>query len=248
MSISRSADTNEQPSQKIWDQFSPYVNPPIAAMIAIVPSYYGFVAKSFQQIGEKIPHMSVMEAVKGSFKAAPSIGVTVGTQMVVQSLVEKAIMMRSDKKDQKPSFETMLVSSMIVGGVSALPLAVFNGQTMGQTVRQSLKAFSTKQAIAIIARETSFLFSLRVSAPLSAYMKGSCGENKAVDYVSAFASGAIGSIVGHPFDTALTLWQKSMEVNFHQLMRGSPMKALAVGGFSVFYRAANELLESASNK
>ncbi|MBI5346154.1 MAG: hypothetical protein HZB76_03325 [Chlamydiae bacterium] len=236
-------------TKKVWAQFSPYINPPLAAMAAIVPVFYGFAAKSAQQLGLPIPRMSVRKAVEGGWKAIPAIGITVGLQMVGQGFVENAIMGASDKKDQKPSFATMLIGSAIVGGISAIPLAVFNGKTMEKTARQALMALSAKQVGVIISRETIFLLSIRMIGPLSAYMKHSCGENKAVDYGSAFASGAIGSIIGHPFDTALTLWQKGMEVkNVRQLMRGCPMKALAVGGFSVCYKAANELLESASKK
>lgn len=109
---------------------------------------------------------------------------------------------------------------------------------------KSLKSLSAKQTGAILLRETSFLFSLRVSGPLSAAMKQHFGENKAVEFGSAFVSGTIGSLIGHPADTALTLWQKGMKVEkLRHTMRGAPAKALAVGGFSVCYKLVNKLLE-----
>lgn len=75
--------------------------------------------------------MAVKEALKAGVKVAPTVGVIIGTQMIVQSIVEKALL----KDEQQPaSFATILASVIIVGGVSAPPLAVFNGQTMGRTI------------------------------------------------------------------------------------------------------------------
>ncbi len=249
MSSSSSIAPNEQPYKGIGSSIAPYVIPPCAASAAIVPVFYGFIAKSAQQTGNKIPDMSIKEALKEGFKTAPTVGLIVGTQMVVQNLVEKFLMKLSNgTKDQSSGFLPMLVSSMIVGMLSAPPLAVFNGQSMGMKPLQSLKRLSAKQTGAIVARETSFLFSLRVSGPVSELMKRRCGENKAVEYSSAFVSGAIGSLIGHPADTALTCWQKNMKVDtFRQAMRGGPIKAMTVGGFSVCYKIAKELLESISN-
>jgi hypothetical protein len=225
---------------------APYFVPPVAASAAIVPVFYGFVAKSALQLGEKsIPRMSIVESLTKGIKAAPTIGVIIGTQMIVQMLVENALLRANKKTDQKLplSFSAMLVSSMIVGAISAPALAVFNGQTMGQTVMKSLKSLSVKQTGAILVRETSFLFSLRVSEPLSNAMKQHFGENKCVELGSAFVSGAIGSLIGHPADTALTLWQKGMKIEKPcHVMRGAPAKALAIGGFSVGYKLVNKLL------
>src|SRR5207253_3133871 len=97
-----------------------------------------FVAKSAQQMGEKIPRMPITKVITGGLKAAPTVGVIVGTQMGVQKVVEKAL----TKND--PSFTSMLASSLIVGGVSAPALAAFNAQTMGRTIRESLKALSIR--------------------------------------------------------------------------------------------------------
>lgn len=225
----------------------PYVTPLFAASAAIVPVFYGFVVKSARQLGNPIPRMSLLESLKGGLKAAPTIGAVVGTQMVVQMLVEKAILkMNRTGNDQKKTvdFTTMLLGSMVVGIVSAPALAVFNGQTMKQTPQASLKSLSVKQTGAILLRETSFLFSLRVSDPLSNAMNRHLGEGKAVEFGSAFVSGAIGSVIGHPADTALTLWQRKIKIEkLRHLMRGAPAKALAVGGFSVGYKVVNNLLE-----
>ena len=244
MSSSSSVQSG-QPAGGVWASMAPYVAPPLAASAAIVPTFYGFAAKSAQQIGKPIPRMSILEALKGGFKAAPTIGIIVGTQMVSQATIEKVFMKYLGSEDKKPSFSFMLISSIVVGGISAPALAVFNGQTLGRTAMQSLKEFPWKQRIAIVSRETSFLFSLRISDPISDAMKRVYGNNKSVEYGSAFISGAMGSIIGHPADTALTRWQNEMKVeSFRQSMKGAPMKALAVGGFSVLYKAVQDILKS----
>ncbi|OGN53546.1 MAG: hypothetical protein A2Y28_01765 [Chlamydiae bacterium GWC2_50_10] len=233
------------PSAFSRSQFSsllPYLTPPVAASLSIVPVFYGFVVKSAQQLGKPLPRMRASEILKAGFKAAPTIGITIGTQMVVQGIVENLLMKKSDgQKNEGKELRSMIVSSMIVGGVSAPPLAVFNGQTMGRTVIQSLRALSIKQTGAIMTRETSFLFSLRVSGPVSSWMKRNFKESRSVEYGSAFLTAAIGSLIGHPADTALTLWQKEMKLKtIRQSLQGAPVRALAVGAFAILYKSAKE--------
>lgn len=227
---------------KRWGSMSQYAAPPIAASLAMIPFFYGFTAKSAQQVGDSIPSMTLKEAFKGGLKASPTIGTIVGTQMVVQHLAEKALM----KGDSEPDFTKMFASAFIVGGFSAPALAIFNGQTMGQTASESISRLSARQAGAIVSRETSFLFSIRISDPVSQSMKKRYGDNKIVEYSSAFFSGAVGSLIGHPADTVLTLWQKGMKITHpSQLMRGAPIKALATGGFSSLYKFIKELFSRA---
>lgn len=235
-------------TQENFSHLAFYLTPPIAASVAIVPVFYGFVAKSAQQLGEPIPRMSIYEALKGGYKAAPTIGTIVGTQMIVQGIVEKELKHSGDSKEPA-CFSSMLASSALVGGLSAPALAVFNGQTMGRHALDSLKALTPWQAGAIVSRETSFLLSLRVSDPAGLAMKRITGDTKAVEYSSAFVSGAVGSVIGHPADTALTLWQRGAKVsNLRQLMRGAPVKSLATGGFSVCYKVTKEALEKAQGR
>src|SRR5947209_3802889 len=54
---------NGPPSEKVWTSIAPYIAPPVAASAAIVPSFYGFVAKSAKQLGEPIPRMTIREAL-----------------------------------------------------------------------------------------------------------------------------------------------------------------------------------------
>jgi hypothetical protein len=211
--------------------------------MAIVPVFYGFMVKSALQTGSPIPAFSMKTALWEGMKAAPTIGLIVGTQMVAQNLAEKGIMQLTGNTE--PQFISMLASSILVGAVSAAPLAVFNGMTMKQTARESLSSLTARQALAIVARETSFLFSLRISGPVGEVMKENLGDSRAVKVGAAFTSGAIGSLIGHPADTALTLWQKKQEIrSARQLMNGGAAKAVTVGVFTICYGAAKELIES----
>lgn len=235
---------NEQAG--IWSRFAPFLTDPIAAGIAIIPTYYGFVKKSCKQIDKPMPTKTMQQWLFSSVKSSPTVSVIVGTQLIAQNLIEKAIVKLSGK-NEKNNFASMIFSAIMVGFVSSIPLAVFNGQTLDRTPMQSLKFLNCKQITAIVARETSFLFSLRISEPVSNAMKEICGDSKATEYGSCFASGAIGSLIGHPADTAFTLWQKEIEVkSLSQLMRGSSTKAVTVGCFAVCYNIAKKTLESRS--
>jgi hypothetical protein len=216
----------------------PYVIPPVSASLAIVPVFYGFIVKSAQQLQQPIPKMTAKEVFKRGWKAAPTIGGMVGTQMIGQEIFERLF-----NQGHQPKFASMLASSALVGMLSVPACAVFNGQTMGRTVKESMKSLSKRQAMAIIAREASFVFSVRISGPVSEQMKNSLGDHKAVQYSSIFVSGAIGGLIGHPADTALTLSQEGVEVtHFRQLLRGASVRALTVGGFSFFYKLTQEAM------
>ncbi len=241
MSSSSTAASNGQPPKGVWFSIAPYAIPPVAAAAAIVLVFRDMIAKSAQQKGQLIPDMTFMAGMKEGVKAAPTVGAIVGTQMVVQSVVEKLL---SGASDTQSLFLT-LASSAIVGTASAPVLAVFNGQTMGWSVRESLQRFSARQGMAIAVQETAFVGGLSVADQLAAVMRKRFGNNKAVDYTAAFVAGAAGSLAGHPANTALTRWQSGMTVeNARQLMWGSVRKARAVGVFSVVYKLGKETLNS----
>lgn len=134
-------------------------------------------------------------------------------------------------------------SSVATAAISAYPLAVFNRQTAGHALRACFQRPDARQIAAIIVRETSFLASLSISQPAGKAMKNTFGENKAVEYLSAFASGAVAGIVGHPADTYLTLCQNAVKIeNVRQLTRGGGARACAVGFFNVCYMAVSNHL------
>lgn len=241
-SITNPSAQNEQANMTMrdaWTHASPYIAPPVAAGLSVIPVSYGFNIKSALQLGNPFPRMSFSEILRGGIAMSPTVGGIVGTQMIAQNMAQKGLKQISGGKDEdRASFAQTFIASAIVGLVSAPGLAVFNGQTAGKKVKDSLRELSPKQAMMITARETSFLFSLAASGPISDYMEKKCGENKIVGYASTFISGSIGSIVGHPFDTALTLDQHKMKMrNFRHLMQGGGAKALTVGGFAICYKA-----------
>ncbi len=229
-----------------WSYMAPYLTPPMAASLAIVPVYYGFNAKSHLQRGMNIPKLGCKVRLLEGIKAAPVIGGIVGTQMLTQAFVEWA----TADVLKKGSFTSMLFGAVFVGAISAPCLAAFNGRTVGMSFGQSVKELSSKpkQGMAIVARETSFLFSLRISNPLGTQMKAIFGDNSAVDYAAAGISGAVGSLIGHPFDTALTLSQANQDVVMKQLMRGAFTKAVTVGLFSICYKSISQVLMGVEKK
>jgi hypothetical protein len=233
--------------RNMWLSTAPYVVPTgisaFAASSAIVIPFYGFMAKTDKQLGKPIPPWSRLALVKG-IKAAPTIGVTVATQIATQKVFEELFKKSLEEKNQKfGGFVSMVGSALAVGAISAPTLAAFNAQTAGRGVLESLRGLSIKQTGAIMTREASFLLSVRISDPLGEKMRQLIGDNKGVEYASTFASGAIGSVIGHPADTALTMWQEGLKIqSLRQLMRGGSIKAGACGFFTVGYKAVKELL------
>jgi len=218
------------------DRAYPYLVPPICAGVAIVPVFRDLMPKSAQQLG-KIPNVSLREGVKEGIKASRTVGVLVGSQMILQGAVERNLTQNDG------SLEAKLKSSAIVGFFSSPVVAIFNGQSMKWRALKSLRRLNSKQALAITVQESAFVGGISAADKLAAVMKSRFGDNKAVEYSAAFASGAMGSLVGHPANTALTRWQAGLKVtSARQLMWGSMRKARAVGAFSVLYRLGKEVL------
>ncbi len=237
--ISSSAP-NEPSSKGIWPSVASYIVPPFTASVAIVFVFRDMVAKSAEQLGQFVPSMTFREGVKRGVKAAPTVGAIVGTQMILQNMVEKALV------GDKPSLSSKFASSAIVGTASAPVLAVFNGQTMGRGVRESLRKFSPRQGLAIAVQETAFVIGISASDQLATKMRKKFGDTKAVDYTATFVAGAAGSLAGHPANTALTRWQAGLTVDhFSQLMWGAARKARAIGCFAVLYKFGKETLTPA---
>lgn len=237
--MSSSINSSTPPQNGFWASITPYVVPPVAASIAIVPVFRDMVAKSAMQKGQPIPCVPFSASLKAGIKAAPTVGAIVGTQMIIQSLLEKTL-----AEDSKATnLSSTLASSAIVGAISAPVLAVFNGQTMGWSMRESLRKFSPRQGLAIATQETAFVGGLSVSDKLAIVMRRNFGDYKAIDYTAAFIAGSVGSLAGHPANTALTRWQSGMPLNsFSQSMWGATRKARAIGCFSIVYKLGKDLL------
>ncbi len=249
--MTTSTTSNPPASRGVWPSLAPYVVPPAAAFVAIVPAFYDMVAKSALQKGLSAPSMTLLQGVKGGFGAAPTVGVIVGTQMILQGRVEQAFikafpnLFTEDSNRAKASLT--LASSAVVGGISSPFLAVYNGKTMMPpwSFRESLARFSLKQAGAITLQETGFVAGLAAADLVSVPIKKMFGNSKAVEYSAAAIAGALGSLVGHAGNTALTRWQNGMTVDsLRQLNWGSLRKARGNAVFAVVYKLGKEVLNS----
>lgn len=220
-----------------WSDMAPYVTPPVAAGMSIVPVFGDMIAKSAQQLNKPVPKLSIVSALKEGCRVAPTVGAIVGTQMVLQQQIERQL-----NEGGEGDLKTKLVSSATVGALSSPVLAVFNGQSLGWGVLQSIRRFTPKQAGAITAQETAFVLGLSAADEVASVMKSHFGEHRAVDDGAAFISGAMGSLAGHPANTALTRWQQGLAVDsFRQSMWGAMRKARCVGCFALLYKWGKEL-------
>ncbi len=232
-----------QPGQKadgIQDAIYRAVIPAASATVAIVPVFYGLIAKSAKQKGSPTPLMKVRDLFQLSLKAAPSVGALVGSQIVAQSYVEKWIEEARGAKD----LTSMATAAALVGTLTAPFSAIFNGITLKQSLSHSMRSMSGAQVLAITVRETSFLAAIRISKPLSQELKEQMGEKKSTEIISSFVSGAIGSVIGHPADTYLTRLQCNLQISARDLMRGSMIKAASVGCFTILYNEAKDTFKS----
>lgn len=148
--MTSSATSNQSSVRETWASLAPYAVPPVAASAAIVPAFYDMVATRALQKGQQVPSMTGFQVMKGGFGAAPTVGALVGTQMVLQGRVEKALvntfpnLFGGDSNKAKASLT--LSSSALVGALSSPFLAVYNGKTMTPpwSVKESLSKFSLK--------------------------------------------------------------------------------------------------------
>ena len=237
---------NQNGQQKgIWANIVSYAGPPGVASIALLPNFRDIIAKSCLQTGQVLPKISILQGIKRGLPAAPTIGGIVAMQMFLQKGVENNLI----GETHKGSLWGMGISAAIVGGISAPCLALFNGQSMGWSVRESLSKFTLKQGVAITCQETAFVGGLCAADRLAIPMKQKLGDNKAVEYLAAFVAGVAGSLVGHPANTALTRWQSGQTIDsFRQLWWGALIKARAIGCFSVLYKLGMETINSTVDK
>jgi len=237
---------NGQARGGLYASLLPYLAPPSAATIAIVIPFRDFVMKSQRQLQEPVLHIGLKQSLAVGVKAAPVVGGIVGVQMVAQKGIEKMLAKRSSSDNaQSNSLARILASAAVVGVISSPFLAMFNARTISQPALEALKKLTPLKVGAIVAQETGCVAAIAISNPLSERAKRLLGENKAVEYGSVFATGVLGSLAGHPANTALTRWQagKSVE-NISQLMRGSLTRARGFGTFVLCYKITNDFFKS----
>ncbi|MES2272561.1 MAG: hypothetical protein V4487_00005, partial [Chlamydiota bacterium] len=154
---------NEQPSQGVGFLIAKYGAPPLSAAAAIPLVFRDLSGCSDQQRGLPISKMTRWEGIRRGLRVSPTIGLTIGVQMVLQSAIEKRIVGES----KKTSLSSALASSAIVGTVSSPCLAVISGQRMGWSPIKTLRKFSPKQALAIAVQETCFVGGLSLADQLA---------------------------------------------------------------------------------
>lgn len=249
-----SSTSSDPPSRGVWPSLAPYVGPPCAASLAIIPVFYGLMVKSAQQQGLPAPSITsrnLLQGVKGGIGAAPTVGAMVGAQMVLQDLVQNTLAKTFPnffiKGLDQAELSLTFTSSVLVAGLSSPLVAVYNGKTMTPpwSFRKSLSKFSPKQAGAILLQETGFIAGLAAAGPVSVRMKQWLGDNEAVAYLAASTTAALGSLAGHPGNTALTRWQNGMTVDkIGQLYRGAVSRMGVSIGFGIVYRFITKTLNS----
>jgi len=214
--------------------------PPVAAGISIIPCYYFFAAKSAQQIGDPLPRMTVLQALSKGVKSAPSPGTAVGVQMILQDKVDQYCQTYFGE-----GLYSKFASSGLIGIATAIPLGIYNGQTMGYTMAHSFQRLSLKQIVAISTREVFSVSALAISEPVCEAAKKTLGDNQVVKTGSAFATGMAGSFVGHFADASFTRWQGNLTVDrLSQLTLGFKYRAMGLGCFTALYQFTKENLSS----
>lgn len=293
-----------------WD-YRPWIVPPIAAGVSIIPAFHFFAQKSAEQmkgltpikkavvqkpvqpnplfesmkkrvqkgasdnyiistmrkavlesgkmvcppfqkgsakVFARFPVMRVFfEAMKGGFKATPTISCIVGTQLVAQNKVEEIITKQFETMNGEPSLKVMVISSMVVGLVSSPLLAIFNSQTQGETLRESLKlkGFTPKLAGIIAGKETIFVLLIRANDPVTKAAKKRFGNNKPVEWGTILFNSIVAGNLSQPLDTAAILEQNGIKLDsFNRAMKGGGYRALGLTVFGITYKESKDYLYS----
>jgi hypothetical protein len=221
----------------------------VAAGPAIIVPYYGLVWKSRNQLGLNRPTFNLNNSIFGGIKAAPTIIGIIGTQMILTNGINNGLTMLG-----LDGLQSKVCSLLSVSILSIYPLALFNGQTMGVNWKESLRSISLKQGASIVARESTFLGTEWLAETIHEHLKTYMGDSKQTEYGSTAIAGGMASLLGHPFDTALTRDQqrqanklpsaKIIDVpkgNFS--MAGAIPKSVAIAIFYYAYKLSNDSLQ-----
>lgn len=208
--------------------------PPLAASLAMfpLPICYGYAWKSARQLGTRMP--SLKRIFLNSFKMAPTMGVIVGIQMAAENAFESMTRNKFEVKDNS-SIKTASASSLIGALASVYPIVVVNGWTINKCMKDSLKDLTFKKSCAIVANEMCFILALKTCGLWSQRVPSS-NENPLAENLRVMLSATIGTVIGHPFDTMLTCWQRQKKIeNFRRLMRGVIPNIITTACFTLIY-------------
>lgn len=209
------------------------------ASISVVPPFWFLMKKSAIQTGSGIPNYST--AFMCGIRAIPNTAATVGTQIFFESEA------RNYFEQNGIAGAKLDLFSCGVGALASSPMyAIMNLQTMNtEFFSAARQAFRDPLALSIIfCREIYFLGTLSVSQKITDCVQNKLGKNRFIENSSYFLIGSSGALLGHPFDTVLTLRQKNIRFPVFSepgkfcgvLMRGGFNKAVGVGLFNVLYQ------------
>lgn len=210
-----------------------------AAITAISIVYPLFVKKTFMQLERAMPVSTLREGLKERAKA----GVILGAQINLQNLVETKSGEWFFSHEKEASLKRLVFAAVITSIISAPLMAAFNARTGGKTWKEAFISLSPRQVGMLTLRELGFLFTVRVSEPLSKRAKKHFGDHKAVEYTTAGLIAMTGSMLTQPADTLFTRMQFKLPLQWERraLMLGWLPRMMGVTGFVVSKKAATEL-------
>ena len=201
------------------------------AGVSLTPVFWCFMQKSRFQLG--IPgYVNYYDSFKTGFRAIPNTAATISIQLYIEELSKRFL--------QKVGVDNTYLTGLgcFFGGLFSAPMYdVMNRQSMGTSTIQAFKAFCKHplSTAPIVVREFCFLGGIQASNPVANWMQATFGENEYVKNSSCFATCFLASLVGHPFDTILTIMQAKKHWDAKILMKGSGTKAVGVGLFGMIY-------------
>lgn len=205
----------------------------VAAAAALPFAFGDLIRKSNLQmeVREKVLHANGF--IRGC-KAAPVVGGTIGAQLAVQRFFETLIV---EHAEVEKSFGVTAAAATATGVATAVPLAVINGWTMGQSAKATCRNLCRKQIAAIALTEGAFVGGIVAGDHLGAKLKREFGDYQAIDYLAAGAAGGLGSLLGHSFNTYATRMSGGLPTAVRQSMLGSATKVRAIATFAVAKKA-----------
>ena len=233
---------NNNFEENLWKQAQSIAIEPIAAGLAIIPTFYGFQVKTALQRGVSIPKYKPLSALKDGLRASPLIAAMISSQRIGQMALDQAIQKQFGCHE---NFITAITSSAVIGVACTPAMVIFTGMTQRKSAINSLKDLSLKQFGASAAIEVGFLAGMGATGPMIKLFQQKFGNAKSVEYGGAFSSGFIGAMAGHAGDSAMTMWQNTIKIeNLKQLGRGAITRSISVGSLNCIYRFVKDVSQN----
>lgn len=220
------------------------IAPPVIASVSIIPTFADSIRKSALQTGQPKPRITWLQGCRMASAVAAPYGVALGAQLMAREQIERSLVASEGK-----NLKSAALSSAITGAL-ATPIQVWlNSHTMPLQIKPSLRALSLRQwfkiSCAIATQESCFLWGLSAEGHVARYLRPLLGDNLVADYTSALISSGMGSLMGHPCNTAWTRWQRGMQVEMlSQLKRGALYRLRATLLFTMTYKIGMNAVEA----